>query len=1168
MESASTTSLGYAVASYVQNQTSDKVLVITANAAQSHEFQRQLAFFLNIDADIQNKQSVKEEVLFIPDNEAIPFDSFSPGKYITSKRIKSIYRLLNSEYRIVVISIHTLMKLIAPRYYFIKRGLAIKLEQIIDYRNFISSLLNNGYTKCNFVRQPGEVAWRGSIIDMFPTASNVPFRIELQDDSIASLRTFSTQTQLGMKQVKEINILPATEYPTSLDACNLFCRTWQRSFSGSARLHPIYKDMKKGIIPQGIESFLPFFFEEDAQGKETSCLESYFDYLSSNLSSHKVFYRDDIYLSASVFEDEIRLRYEKMGGPSAVLPAPESLYLAAEDIQKTLNPQKNLYYKILNKQKYQTLPDLRANFESDIKLEKLLDFRDRYKGRILISMSSQRRQQVMEKWLRQTYIDYTSYKDWHSFISENSKDTVTNRPKDKVKIGIIAAKIHDGICSSDWAIITEEHIFNENARLSINHGMDNISANKELLKNNMDDISKIIPGELVVHRDYGVGRFVGLENIKYNDYSSEYICIEYAEKTNLYLPVNNIHFLSRYIGNSEREHSLDKLGGKQWNIRKLYALKKIEDNAASLLELYAKRANLKGIKFKSPDNDYEEFCAGFPYKETADQSKAIEELVDDMLTEKKTDRLVCGDIGFGKTEVAMRAAYIAAASEYQVALLAPTTILAEQHLETFSGRFTTTPFIIKSLTRLSDAKKIKQVKEDIGKKNVDIVIGTHAILGKDIKFKNLGLVIIDEEHRFGVRQKEKLKSLRKNVDILSLTATPIPRTLNMALSGLRDISLIASPPPGRLPIKTYINSFSDEIVKEAIAREIMRDGQVYYVYNHIESISEKTNMLKDLFPEQAIAFIHGSMDKWQLKEILHDFYHKKISILVCTNIIENGLDVADANTIIIEMAERFGLAQLHQIRGRVGRRNRQAFAYLLTSGNPPARSKAAKRIKAVVDNSSLGLGFNLAIHDLEIRGAGEILGTEQSGPIQKIGLDLYTEMLEKTLFSLQQKSKNKRKLTEKDYSLHKITQINTEIDLPISAMLPEDYINDIYERLIIYKRMAKSDKNSLKAIADELKDIYGNLPPYAANLFEIHHIRIMAQNLGVSKISFARKEGDILINKSFTHTIKRAQKSPYLHKGLKDNKDFCGLTFSCSSLEDAQLLSEINQILLSISAKQ
>ena len=705
----------------------------------------------------------------------------------------------------------------------------------------------------------------------------------------------------------------------------------------------------------------------------------------------------------------------------------------------------------------------------------------------------------------------------------------------------------------------------------------------------------------MVHTEHGVGKFLGLEQITHQDYCSEYISIEYAEQTKLYLPVHNLHLLSRYIGRGERQHSLDKLGSKQWSIRKANAMRKIEDSAASLLELYAKRANRKGITFMPPTNEYEEFSAGFPYAETEDQLKAINDVLKDMLAEKKTDRLVCGDVGFGKTEVAMRAAYIAAASGYQVALLVPTTILAGQHLQTFSNRFANTPFMIKQLTRLSGSKNVKQIKEDIAKGKADIIIGTHALLSKSMEFNNLGLVIIDEEHRFGVRQKEKLKSLREDVDILSLTATPIPRTLNLALSGLRDISLMASPPPGRLPIKTYVGTHSDEIIKEAITRELMRDGQVYYVYNNIAAIQQKADSLGKLFPDVRSAIIHGSMDKWQLEETMHDFYHKKIAILVSTTIIENGLDVPDANTIIIEKAENFGLAQLHQMRGRVGRRKRQAFAYFLISNESGIKSKAAKRIKAVGDSSLPGLGFNLAANDLEIRGAGEILGTEQSGSIQKIGLELYTQMLEKTVLSLQRKQKQKQ---QKPSTEHKdgsdavansarsadaspntpsaltsappapvLPEINSEIDITVSALLPDDYIDDVYERLITYKRMATGNETTLNAIRKELKDKYGELPPYAANLFEIHHIRIMAQQLGITKLTLARTIGKALISKEFPQTINRCrelmEEDPHNY-GFKMEGDGAGtaengsLHFRCSGTDDAKQLSEVNRILIVI----
>ncbi len=1235
MTDNSSSILAYRVASQVAQQNDKKILVITAGAAQSYEVQRQLNFFLksgnssgesleeSLEGNLEknpkensgetsenNTQQPNESAaLLIPDNENLPYDSFSPGKMLASKRIKSIYRMLSGEYQILLIGINTLIRLLAPRSYFLGRGLAIKTGQTLDYQAFSEQLINNGYIKCNFVRQPGEMAVRGAIMDMFPAASPLPYRIELLDDTVVSLRSFSVEEQTSIETVPSINILPSTEYPVSEDARQCFCRSWQRFFSGEARLHPTYKEIKQGLIPQGIESFLPFFFEgskntpldkspDTPPDKPTGkTLESYFDYLSASITSHQVFYAEDIFNHAQQLIDDAKLRYETLGGESAVLLPPNFLYLSVEQLKDQLKGKQNLYEDSQKKLDASDLPDLRARMESDIKLEKLAKFSKQYEGKILICASSMRRKELLKSWLEQAKINYAVFSDWDSFInSKNTKDTNT--------VGLMLVDITDGICHTEWAIITENNIFNESIHQSseVKSSTAAFAPQSQLLIKN---IAHIAPGELVVHTEHGVGKFLGLEQITHQDYCSEYISIEYAEQTKLYLPVHNLHLLSRYIGRGERQHSLDKLGSKQWSIRKANAMRKIEDSAASLLELYAKRANRKGITFMPPTNEYEEFSAGFPYAETEDQLKAINDVLKDMLAEKKTDRLVCGDVGFGKTEVAMRAAYIAAASGYQVALLVPTTILAGQHLQTFSNRFANTPFIIKQLTRLSGSKNVKQIKEDIVKGKADIIIGTHALLSKSMAFKNLGLVIIDEEHRFGVRQKEKLKSLREDVDILSLTATPIPRTLNLALSGLRDISLMASPPPGRLPIKTYVGGHSDEIIKEAITRELMRDGQVYYVYNNIAAIQQKADSLGKLFPDVRSAIIHGSMDKWQLEETMHDFYHKKIAILVSTTIIENGLDVPNANTIIIEKAENFGLAQLHQMRGRVGRRKRQAFAYFLISNESGIKSKAAKRIKAVGDSSLPGLGFNLAANDLEIRGAGEILGTEQSGSIQKIGLELYTQMLEKTVLSLQRKQKQKQ---QKPSTEHKdsnnafadsarpagatpnnappaltsappapvLPEINSEVDITVSALLPDDYIDDVYERLITYKRMATGNETTLNAIRKELKDKYGELPPYAANLFEIHHIRIMAQQLGITKLTLARTIGKALISKEFTQTINRCrelmEEDPHNY-GFKmegdgaevKNDSFNGsLHFRCSGTDDAKQLSEVNRILIAI----
>ena len=973
------------------------------------------------------------------------------------------------------------------------------------------------------MQEPGELALRGSLLDIFPTGTLLPYRIDWLDDDIDSIRTFSPQDQRSLERVESVEFLPANEFPLAAAAKREFRIAWQRTFSGKDRQHPIYQDLGRGFIPQGLENYLPFFFAK---------LSSMFDYLSQ---PHLVFSTEDYPAAATAFHRNVQERYDKIKH-NPVLP-PKSLFLTKEEFRRALN-QHNCSLR-LNSSHYGKLPAVEVNFRSSNRISRLVEFITTGRKRVLICLNSLSRKELIAEWLRQAGIGYETCDGWKEFA--NGENSVYIMRADHIG-GLLNNK-------ENWAIITEAELFNEPSMRQVGRRKTANGAPPELLFSNLAQLQQ---GELVVHLDYGVGCFQGLKKITHQGYSQEYLVLEYAEKTLLYVPVTNLQLISRYIGASREERGLDKLSSHKWNTHKAKAVRRIQDTATQLLDIYARRSKEKGLVCAAPHLDYEAFVSRFPFQETPDQQKTINQVLEDMLSDKVMDRLVCGDVGFGKTEVAMRAAHLAAYSSYQVAVLVPTTLLAQQHLETFKERFNGSPLKIDSLTRLGATQAQRNIKESLARGATDIIIGTHSLLNRNIKFKKLGLVIIDEEHRFGVRQKERLKALRNNVEVLSLTATPIPRTLNLALSGLRDISLIASPPKQRLAVKTFVCHYDKDLIKEAIAREMLRGGQVYYVFNNIAEIDRRAAQLEKLFPNMRVAVIHGSMSKHLMEKTMRDFYHNRFELLVCTTIIENGLDVPNANTLIIERADKFGMAQLHQLRGRVGRRSHQAYAYLLTEGRVGA--DAAKRLKVISEAQELGLGFTLSTYDLEIRGAGEILGDEQSGTVERIGLELYTYLLERTVYALRhQKTLN-------------LDEMLSEVDICVNAYLPDDYIADTYERLIVYKRISGADEARLADLRVELADRFGEIPSAVANFFELQQLRLTAQGLGIHKIKANGKGvGQLQLNPHnralFQSACRLAQEEP---NQLSFNND--KLRFQFKTENDAMLLSELNRLLALLSS--
>ena len=1031
-----------------------RILLIADDAHQLQAYKKLLEFF-----------KPKQKTLVFPDREILPYDKLSPHAGITSARIGAFYRLLNGDYQLLAMTIDTLMQRVAPRSHFVTHGLVLHKGMEMGRAAFIRRLNESGYELCDKVRAVGEYAVRGSLLDLFPSSALLPYRLDWFDNNIEMMRSFSPQDQRSLEDISSINLLPPNEFPLSSAARDQFIQNWQQTFSGEARRSAFYRQFKEGGLPQGTEAYLPLFFHPK------KC-ESIFDYIAAN-APHILLKTPTTDQRAAQFRQYATECYvrRRASNPEDTLPV-NTLYLTEEEYKNQLAgsapDREAIGLSGLG------APPLKP---SDGNWDALMRLIAESNDRVLIAMHTPERRELIEEQLKDQ--TYTKYTDWHQFAESRER------------LGLIHANIAGGLRDSQagWTLITESELF---AVAAMDYEAEP-SAQQQNLQTLIEDLTQIRAGDLLVHLDHGVGIFRGLRNIHSGDTMQEFLCLEYAEETLLYVPVNNLHLILRYAGIDGQHRQPDKLGGKKWRNYKAEAAKRIVDTAAELLTLYAKRASQLGMVTARPDKDYYAFAAAFPYHETTEQRRAIEDVVKDMVSAQSMDRLICGDVGFGKTEVAMRAAYLAAATGYQTALLVPTTLLANQHLASFRERFMGTPIKIAMLTRLSS--QASAIYADLANGSCDIVIGTHALLNDKLRFKNLGLLIIDEEHRFGVRQKEKIKKMRANLDVLSLTATPIPRTLNMAISGLQNISLISSPPKDRLAIKTFICAYDEDLRRDAINRELRRGGQIYYLYNNIPHIPEMVAELQAIFPEATCAAIHGGMPKKQMKEIMDAFYSAAIDILVCTTIIENGIDVPNANTMIVERADRFGLAQLHQLRGRIGRREHQAYAYFLTEGmlSPAAR----KRLNALAQAQSLGVGFTLAAYDMEIRGVGDILSAEQSGDVQKIGLDLYSRLLETTIRDL----RAGKKMADTELLTH------TEIDIGISALLLDSYVFSPYERLSIYRRLAEAKEAQLDDLRQELEDRFGPLPAETENLFAAQKIKMRAEDLGIIRIKMNRGGG-------------------------------------------------------------
>jgi transcription-repair coupling factor (superfamily II helicase) len=1062
------------------------LVVVAANALEAQRLMEEIPFF---DPALR--------VHLLPDWETLPYDHFSPHQDLISERLATLHHIRSNACDVVIVPLTTALYPLPPvehlaaYTFFLKRGEKLNVAQLREQLTFA------GYSHVQQVLTPGEYCVRGGIIDLFAMGSVLPYRIDLFDDEIETIATFDVDSQRTLYPVPEIRMLPAREFPMDEKGQATFRQNFRERFEGDPSKSRIYKDVSKGIAPAGIEYYLPLFFDKTA---------TLFDYLPKNAT---LCLHHDVDEAIASFGKDAASRYNLLrGDPQRPLLEPKELFLDAEqffirakdfaridilgtsvgasparDMEPIREQGSLLQEPISSGAKNVTscatgsIPNIAVDRRAEVPTQKFEDFLKGYQGRVLLLADSLGRREIMSDYLQEYGLAPATCEDYASFLAA----------KDKFMLCVAPLQTGFVLPDDSLAIVTETELYAAQPRNRAAR-----AAKKSNVEGMLRDLSELKPGDPVVHEQHGIARYQGLVNLDLGEGENEFLLLEYAGEDKLYVPVSQLHVISRYSGGAAESAPLHKLGSGAWDKAKRRAMQQVRDTAAELLNLYAQRATRKGHAFNLNYHDYEAFAAGFGFEETADQAAAIEAVLIDLKCGKPMDRLICGDVGFGKTEVALRAAFVAVMDGKQVAVLVPTTLLAEQHFQNFSNRFADFPVKIAELSRFRSAKETTQALKDLAEGKLDIIIGTHKLIQKDVKFHNLGLVILDEEHRFGVQQKERLKALRAEVDVLTLTATPIPRTLAMSLEGLRDFSVIATAPQRRLSIKTFVSGFSQGVIREAVLRELKRGGQVYFLHNEVDTIANMLEKLETLLPEARIRVAHGQMGERDLEAVMRDFHHQRFNVLLCTTIIETGIDVPTANTIIMNRADRFGLAQLHQLRGRVGRSHHQAYAYLLVDSMDGLTAQAKKRLEAIQAMEQLGSGFYLAMHDLEIRGAGEVLGESQSGEMQEIGFSLYNDMLNAAIKSL--------KAGHEPDMAHPLG-VTTEINLHTPALLPNDYCGDIHQRLMIYKRLANCNtQEDLDDMQQELIDRFGLLPDPAQTLLDSHRLRIAAKPLGISKV--------------------------------------------------------------------
>ena len=1067
-----------------------------------------------VTADASDAQRLLEEIAFFaphvrcalfPDWETLPYDTFSPHQDLISERLATLWRIsqrdLENGADLVLIPATTALYRLAPPGFLAGYTFHFKVRQKLDEARLKAQLTLAGYSHVSQVVSPGEYAVRGSLIDLFPMGSPMPYRVDLFDDEIDSIRTFDPDSQRSLYPVPEARLLPGREFPMDDDARARFRSRWRELLEGDPTKSRIYKDIGAGVATAGIEYYLPLFFDETA---------TVFDYLGNEAT---LVLHGDLEAAFAHFWQDTKDRYRLVqGDPERPALPPQSLFLAAEQFYSRANGYPQLAIKLpaallpqVDGQNASTtalsftegesafaeigvLPVLTVVRGAEDPLARLKHHMANTPHRVLVLAESAGRRESLLDFVRASALDPVRFDTLKEFLESNEK------------IGLATAGLMNGFSWLEQGIdfVTETELFAAGPVTRRRKKQEQVSDVEALIR----DLSELNVGDPVVHSAHGVGRYQGLVHLDLGNLGSdglpelqEFLHLEYAEKAVLYVPVSQLHLIGRYTGVSASEAPLHRLGSGQWEKAKRKAAEQVRDSAAELLNMYARRALREGHAFRYSPNDYEAFSNDFGFEETADQRAAIHAVIQDMISPRPMDRLVCGDVGFGKTEVALRAAFIAVTGGKQVALLAPTTLLAEQHYQTLVDRFGKWPVKIAEMSRFRSAKEITAAMKGLADGTVDIVVGTHKLLSQDTHFKNLGLLIIDEEHRFGVRHKEAMKALRAEVDVLTLTATPIPRTLGMALEGLRDLSVIATAPQRRLAIKTFVRTEGNGVIREAVLRELKRGGQVYFLHNEVDTIENRRALLEELLPEARIAVAHGQMPERQLEGVMRDFIAQRYNLLLCSTIIETGIDVPTANTIVMSRADKFGLAQLHQLRGRVGRSHHQAYAYLMVPDIEGLTKQASQRLDAIQQMEELGSGFYLAMHDLEIRGAGEVLGENQSGNILEIGFQLYNEMLAEAVRSLK---------AGHEPDLLAPLSVTTDINLHAPALIPSDYCGDVHLRLSFYKKLA-SAKNSeqIDALLEELVDRFGKLPPQAQTLVDVHRLRVIAKPYGVVKVDAA-----------------------------------------------------------------
>ncbi|SDG78296.1 transcription-repair coupling factor [Janthinobacterium sp. YR213] len=1009
----------------------------------------------------------------LPDWETLPYDAFSPHQDLVSERLATLHEIQTRQCDVLIVPATTALVRLAPPSFLAAYTFFFKKGEKLDEARLKSQLTLAGYSHVSQVMSPGEYSVRGGLLDLFPMGSALPYRLDLFGDTIETIRTFDADTQRSLYPVHEVRLLPGREFPMDEAARTTFRNRWREQFEGDPSRSVVYKDISSGIASAGIEYYLPLFFEQTA---------TLFDYLPPDASLALVG-EIDAAIGRFWTDTQSRYRFLKADRERPILP-PESLFLSDEQFFGLAKPYPRLAIAKSNDALASELsapvPNIAVNRRADDPLANLRSYLLQAGRRVMICAESNGRRETLQQYFTEYDLHLTPVEGSDVFLQSSAK----------LMLGV--APLHAGFelftPEGNLSFITETELYAGSGRRVGTKKQEGVTQVESMVR----DLSELKIGDPVVHINHGIGRYMGLTSMDLGEGETEFLHLEYAKDTKLYVPVSQLHVISRYSGASPEDAPLHSLGSGQWEKAKKRAAEQVRDTAAELLNLYARRALRQGHSFEFSSHDYQRFADSFGFDETPDQAEAIHNVIKDMTSGKPMDRLVCGDVGFGKTEVALRAAFIAVMGGKQVAILAPTTLLAEQHAQTFADRFADWPVRIAELSRFRSGKEITQAFKGMADGTIDIVIGTHKLLSDDVKFTRLGLVIIDEEHRFGVRQKEALKALRAEVDVLTLTATPIPRTLGMALEGLRDFSIIATAPQKRLAIKTFVRSEGEAIIREACLRELKRGGQIYFLHNEVETIQNRLAMLTELLPEARIAVAHGQMHERDLEKVMRDFVAQRFNILLCTTIIETGIDVPTANTIIMHRADKFGLAQLHQLRGRVGRSHHQAYAYLLVHDVQGLTKLAQRRLDAIQQMEELGSGFYLAMHDLEIRGAGEVLGESQSGEMTEIGFQLYSDMLNEAVRSLK---------AGKEPDLAAPLASTTEINLHVPALLPADFCGDVHERLSIYKRLANcATQDKIDDIQEELIDRFGKLPDAVKALVETHRLRIAAKTVGIVKI--------------------------------------------------------------------